>query len=280
MGRSPPTGVDEPGERIARMRYFRIREDSSSGYTGDLDGKHKWKLPGIFRCPACKATWSAGAGPYPSVDLTPIASQADFETARAEPIEEYERLRELVRPLLPPGVKLEPGVSFGPLIGQAQGRFGAFVSPVPWWLMARRETLERLQSEELKGLRGYPMQLRFRQRNPPELLELEILPAGRLHLDCLPPDRKPSSLWPARPLPPQGAPARHHHVARAPRPLPAGGLLHRHHLLRALRRRLPAPGPGWRHLPPLAHEGVLKCPPGDKHFVQDTSYRFCARVGG
>ncbi|HEX8538223.1 MAG TPA: double-CXXCG motif protein, partial [Cystobacter sp.] len=34
-------------------------------------------------------------------------------------------------------------------------------------------------------------QLRFRQRASPELLELELLPVGRLHPECLPPERKP-----------------------------------------------------------------------------------------
>jgi uncharacterized double-CXXCG motif protein len=173
------------------MRYFRIREDGSPGYTGDIDGSRKWGLPGIRCCPVCQSTWGDDSKAYPSVDLSPVAALADFETARPEPVDEYERLCVLVRPLLPPGAVLEPGAVFGPLMGQAQGRFGAFVSPVPWWLMVRREALDRLQSEGLKGLKGCPMQLRFRQRNPPELLELEVLPVGRAHPDCLPPDGKP-----------------------------------------------------------------------------------------
>src|SRR5690242_15267220 len=117
------------------MDCFIIEEDRSSGYTGSVDASHKWGLPGILNCPACKATWSGISKAYPSVDLrrckkislpsfvigyrygelieaeqviyfqclTPVASLADFEKARPEPIEEYERLCELVRPLLPPG---------------------------------------------------------------------------------------------------------------------------------------------------------------------------------
>jgi uncharacterized double-CXXCG motif protein len=57
--------------------------------------------------------------------------------------------------------------------------------------MARREALEKLQAEGLRGLKGCRTQVRFRQRNSPELLELELLPMGRLHPDCLPLDRKP-----------------------------------------------------------------------------------------
>jgi uncharacterized double-CXXCG motif protein len=57
--------------------------------------------------------------------------------------------------------------------------------------VVQREALERLQAEGLRGLKGCRTEIRFRQRNSPELLELEILPKGRTHPDCLPPDRKP-----------------------------------------------------------------------------------------
>jgi uncharacterized double-CXXCG motif protein len=173
------------------MDYFMVEGDKASGYTGEIVASHKWGLPGILNCPGCKVSWGAGAKAYPSVDLTPVAALADFEEPRAEPFEEYERLCELVRPLLPLGVVLAPGASFGPLVGRAQGRFGQLVSPYPWWLLAQREAFEKLQAEGLRGLKGCPTQLRFRQRNAPELLELEVLPVGRAHPDCLPPNRKP-----------------------------------------------------------------------------------------
>ncbi len=173
------------------MRYFSIEEDESSGYTGQLDGSYPWSLPGVHDCPVCRATWSAGAGAYPSVDLTPVATEADFEMARPESIEEYERLRDMVRPLMPTGAVLEPGTQFGPFMGSARGHFGPLVLALPWWLLAQREAMEKLQREGLEGLKGCPMQLRFRQRNPPELLDLELRHAGRAHPDCLPPDRKP-----------------------------------------------------------------------------------------
>ncbi len=174
------------------MHYFIVEEDRSSGYTGSIDGTHKWGLPGILNCPGCRTTWGAGSKTYPSVDLAPVASLADFEEARPEPIEEYERMCELVRPLLPLGAVLEPGSEFGPLKGNARGRFGPLVSPVPWWLLVQREALEKLQAEGVRGLKGCRTELRFRQRNSPELLELELLTMGRAHPDCLPKNRKPS----------------------------------------------------------------------------------------
>lgn len=173
-----------------RMAYFRVREDGSSAYTGFVDAVNRWKLPGVI-CPACKATWGDDSKVYPSVDLTPVVSLANFEEARAEPLEEYERLCALIGPLLPSGAQLEPGAAFGPLIGKAQGRFGQLVSNYSWVLLSRREAFEKLQAEGLRGLRGCRTELRFRQRDSPELLELEILPVGRVHPDCLPPDREP-----------------------------------------------------------------------------------------
>lgn len=171
------------------MDYFTIEEDRASGFTGYVDGSYKWRLPNIT-CPLCDSTWGGGYM-YPSVDLTPVLALADFETPRPEPIEEYERLCELVRPLMPPGAVLGPGTELGPFVGKGQGRFGAFVTPVPWMVMVQREPLEKLQAEGLRGLKGCRPVLRFRQRSAPELLELEILPAGDLHPDCLPPRPPP-----------------------------------------------------------------------------------------
>lgn len=167
------------------MNYFIIRADKTLGYTGFIDGSYTWKLPGII-CPTCKAIWGAGGYAYPSVDLTSIESLGDFRKARAEPLEEYERLRELVRPLLPPGGVVNIGGDFGPFVGRGQGTFGAFVAPFPWILMARREAFDKLQAEGLRGLKGCRTEIRFRQRNSPELIEFEILPVARLHPDCLP----------------------------------------------------------------------------------------------
>ena len=173
------------------MRYFEIENDRSEGYTGSIHGVHKWGLPGLLNCPGCKTTWSTSAQIYPSVDLTPVTALADFVEARPEPIEEYERMCELVRPLLPQGAVLEPGAAFGPFVGKAHGRFGAYAAPLSWWPMMQREALEKLQAEGLRGLKGCPTQIRFRQRASPVLLELELLPVGHAHPDCLPPNREP-----------------------------------------------------------------------------------------
>jgi uncharacterized double-CXXCG motif protein len=97
----------------------------------------------------------------------------------------------MVRPLAPPGAKLPAGTSFGPLEGRASGKFGPFTADGSDLWVVRRDALEHLQAEGVRGLQGFPTALRFRQKDPPELLELQIEPHGRLHPDCLPPDLPP-----------------------------------------------------------------------------------------
>jgi uncharacterized double-CXXCG motif protein len=79
-------------------------------------------------------------------------------------------------------------------VGTATGTF----TPLFFYFVDKpvihREALERLQAEGLRALTAFPTELRFRQKNHPDLLELQILPQGRLHLDCLPPDRPPKCL--------------------------------------------------------------------------------------
>jgi len=79
----------------------------------------------------------------------------------------------------------------GPLVGTATGTFSPIFLYYSTMPLMHREALEQLQAEGVWGLRGFPTELRFRQKKHPELLELEILPQGRLHPDCTPPERCP-----------------------------------------------------------------------------------------
>ncbi|WP_426733403.1 SitI6 family double-CXXCG motif immunity protein [Myxococcus faecalis] len=170
-------------------RYFRLRENNAT-VTASFDASHKWGLPGVH-CPTCKLTWATAGLLYPAVDLTHLPERREFERARPEPFAEFARLRELVRPLAPPNALLLPGTLFGPLVGKASGDFGAFTSlgNLPW--VVRKDAFERLQAEGIRGLLGGPTELRFRKKNPPELLELQLEPHGQLHPDCIPPDVPP-----------------------------------------------------------------------------------------
>ncbi len=173
-------------------RFFWMREDRAAAarYGGDFDAWHKLSLPGA-RCHTCGVTWGGSGHEYPCIDLSQLPERKEFEKPRPEPFAEFARLRELVRPLAPPNAALPPGTGFGPLVGRAFGEFG----PIAWVggmkLLVRRDALERLQAEGVRGLLACPTALRFRQKNPPELLELQVEPHGQLHRDCIPPDEPP-----------------------------------------------------------------------------------------
>ncbi len=159
-------------------------------FSGDHTDDRKWGLPGV-RCPVCNASWSTAADAYPSVDLShlPPQEQKKYVARLEKDYVEFERLREQVRPLVPPGVHLWPGTTFGPMTGPARGKFGPLALAHSWTLLMQREPLERLQAEGLSGLKGCRTEMRFRSNSPPELLEMELLPRGRVHPDCLPADR-------------------------------------------------------------------------------------------
>ncbi|MBZ4407483.1 double-CXXCG motif protein [Myxococcus sp. XM-1-1-1] len=170
-------------------RYFRLLKDKVT-VTAVIDACHKWGLPGVH-CPTCGNTWAGAGHEYPAVDLSQLPERREFERARPEPFAEFARLRELVRPLAPPHAELPPGALFGPLVGTASGKFGPFTAQASSMWLIRRDSLESLQEEGIRGLLGCPTELRIRQKNPPELLELQLEPHGQLHPDCIPPDVPP-----------------------------------------------------------------------------------------
>ncbi|SET75214.1 double-CXXCG motif protein [Stigmatella erecta] len=168
------------------MRFYRLKADKAASATGDIIATSRWGLPGS-ECPVCGAIWASAGTAYPCVDLSDHPLRAALEKPRAEPIEEFERLRESVRPWLPPGVPIPPGTRLGPLVGTARGNFGAFFFQNPWTLLARREAAEQLLAHGVRSLKGCSPELRFApKKNPPELLELQLPPLARLHEDCLP----------------------------------------------------------------------------------------------
>jgi uncharacterized double-CXXCG motif protein len=175
------------------MKCYRIDADPASRYTGNLgNAAHKWGLPGVEPCSRC-GTGGGWAGiQYPCVDLSglPAAELRRLSDAWPVPFEEFARLRELVRPFAPKGAVLEPGTRLGPLTGTGSGSFGSIHMP-DWTLFIRCEALARLRDAGVRGLQGCPLEVRFRGKNPPELLELQLELHGRLHPGCLSPRREP-----------------------------------------------------------------------------------------
>lgn len=175
------------------MKFFELTEDTTAGYTGNLDAVNKWGLPGVQPCPVCRAGGGMTGLLYPCMDLSslPAHELAKLSNPWPVPREELHRLTERVRPFAPSWAVLSAGAKFGPLTGTGTGRFGQLFMQSPWTLYLRREALERLESSGVRGLQGCPIDVRFRGKSPPQLMELQLRLHGRLHPSCLPPDRKP-----------------------------------------------------------------------------------------
>jgi uncharacterized double-CXXCG motif protein len=170
------------------MRFFRLNDVYPPRYSGEYRAHPELGLPGI-RCPACGKTGAGIGERYPAVDLSGLSEREQFKPRLEKDFAEFTRLRELVRPLAPAGAPLNPGTTFGPLVGTATGEFAQLLLQNAWTVLMRRESLEQLQAEGLRGLKGCPTGLRFQEKHPPELLELQIESRGLLHPDCLPPGK-------------------------------------------------------------------------------------------
>ncbi len=168
------------------MRLYKLDPGDIDLQKGTYNAAYKWKLPGVS-CPTCKAIWGGAGTNYPALDLSVLPEAPKYLKARLEEsFEEYERLRDQVRPLVPPDYPLEPGANFGPLVGKARGPFSAFVHQYGHTLLVQPDVLETLQAEGLRGLRGCRTEMRFTPKGIPELLDLHIEPRGLLHADCIP----------------------------------------------------------------------------------------------
>nr|WP_227027024.1 double-CXXCG motif protein [Corallococcus soli] len=177
----PTTGFDDPQEEY--VKFFQLLPEEGPRFTGFLNGVHQWGLPGGL-CPVCEASPGGLGEAYPSVDLSGWSHRHELAEARQVPLEEYERLRDLLRPHTPPGALLLPDSEFGLLRAKASGRWGALHLPYAWLLVIQREALKRLREEAGIELSTSKMDLLFRGSSPPELLEVEVHPCGRLHDSC------------------------------------------------------------------------------------------------
>lgn len=175
------------------MRFFRIRSDTSPRYTGELNATHKWGLPGMRPCPVCGLGGAVLGLEYPCADLSslPAPELKKLSNPAPVPLEELERLRDLVRPLAPRNAVLEPGTELGPLIGTGSGTFGPLFMQADWTLCMRDEALARLRAAGLRGLEAGPVDMRFRGKNPPHLVNLQLEVQGRFHPSCLTWTRRP-----------------------------------------------------------------------------------------
>ncbi|HZI14906.1 MAG TPA: double-CXXCG motif protein [Myxococcus sp.] len=176
------------------MTFYIVEEDLSPPYTGDLDASHKLGLPGRELCPTCRAGGGIGGLNYPCVELSALSAQDLKKLSDPWPVprDEFDRLRELVRPFVPSWAVLVSGVGFGPLSGKGSGHFGQLIAYYSADLLVRSEALAQLRAAGLRGLaQACPIQVRFRGKNPPELMEVQLELHGQPHADCVSPKSKP-----------------------------------------------------------------------------------------
>jgi uncharacterized double-CXXCG motif protein len=116
---------------------------------------------------------------YPSIDLSDLPEEQLFREPRAESLEEYLRLKDVIIKAFPSIKKLRPGSSFGPLVGHTRGDLSGFVWNLPWTVILTGEALRALQSRKLSLPVGVPPILEAKNKSP-ELFELELFPYGKL----------------------------------------------------------------------------------------------------
>ena len=171
------------------MKFYRVQQDTALSYTGTLNASHKWGLPGVQPCTSCGVGGEGStAAQYPCVDLSGLPARELKKLSDSWPVprEEFVRLRELVRPLAPAGAVLKPGARLGPLEGTGSGSFGQLFMQNPWSICMRREALAQLQGAGVRGLQGCPVNVRFRVKDPPALMDVQLESKGRFHPECLP----------------------------------------------------------------------------------------------
>ncbi len=157
---------------------FRVLPDYAAS-NGEVDGVNKWGLPGVT-CPRCGSTWGNVGLTYPAVDLSKLNNEKVFRKAQAVSLEQFVELRGSILPLMPGGWVLLPGTRFGPLIGKARGVFTDFVWVDLWTLLIQSSALDRLRVAGVRTPLGVPPILTFSGGNPPNLLELQIEPHGKM----------------------------------------------------------------------------------------------------
>ncbi|MCP3105569.1 double-CXXCG motif protein [Myxococcus sp. K15C18031901] len=161
------------------MRLFRLGRDldlAKGRERWSLHAKRRWGLPGA-ECPQCFHGGSAFGHAYPSVDLSGLHQEREYRKARLAPWDEYVRLRDLVRPLLPAGVPLLPSLDMGPLVGAVRGRPPPVVLEPAWTLLVQPEAVERLLAAGLRGINPQHTALKV-GRDVPPMFELELVAGG------------------------------------------------------------------------------------------------------
>lgn len=183
------------------MRFFDVKVDKSLDLIldGDLDAYHRWRLPYVVRCPKCGASPEGdnSGAEYPCVDLSglPAADQALLTLGgRPVSLEEFVRLREVVRPLAPPDAVLKTDAQFGPLQGRARGSFALFHMQTPSSLVVQPGLID-----DVPGIKLCPVTEVVGKVN---FLDVQLQHHGHKHDSCRLPEGPPCTVCGIRPVSP------------------------------------------------------------------------------
>ena len=154
-------------------------------------GRATFEVPSV-RCRACGGArdW---APRYPAFDVTKLDEETkailrhhESRGDRAATPERFEELRARLAHALGPDSALRPLTDLGPLQGEAKGRFDDFSWADCWHILFIRESTYRALRTAGFALTGVPAAVRYRRQRRDPLIEIEALPAVRLHPSCRP----------------------------------------------------------------------------------------------
>lgn len=139
----------------------------------DFQGEHPWGFPGII-CPVC-GTWGMGSGVLPSVTVEGHPFERQLRGGPL-PLHEWRKVRDAIKPLLPPSEPVAPGLALGPLVGSVLNpfRIGWYHS---WGLVVAEELLDELArlAPQVKAVEA-----KLESQYGDRYYELEILSYGRV----------------------------------------------------------------------------------------------------
>jgi uncharacterized double-CXXCG motif protein len=164
------------------MKCYRLQPDSRFDTTIHYD--HRWGLPGV-KCTVCGVTWATTGLIYPSIDLSALANSDEYERARPEPLKEYLRLRDLVRPHVPTHLPLLPGTLFGPSVGRASGPRTDFSWCGSWACYVQTDAYGEMVASGLSLPPAVATEFKTRNKDLQTLAELHLEPQIPLVDDCL-----------------------------------------------------------------------------------------------
>jgi uncharacterized double-CXXCG motif protein len=159
--------------------FFELVPDDS--WNNHIEARHRWGLPGVC-CECCGATWANVGVAYPTVDLAGLANHNSYLKGWPVSWAEFEEARKPILPLLPSGALAPPGTGLGPLEGHAKGTFPEVAWQNPWTLLVVDDALAALHENGVRPVAGAAARFSER-RDLPRLVELQLEPHGRLHLE-------------------------------------------------------------------------------------------------